>query len=214
MRNVPMTPVGSVTSTTTSRLRRSNVCRSMVGCSHQSTSPACSAAAAVDGSGTINVTGRPGLWTAFKQIGSVQNPEATVTADGVRALGSAAFWPGLRSLDLGGAFDTNPAWDHTYPCLDRDGLEILLTILPASSVDELRLSHNNLDDTDIALLVAAPGVAQLRLLDLGDTGLTDAGAASLIAAPTLARLTTLKLWTHNLGEEKKRALHQRFGNAL
>ena len=64
------------------------------------------------------------------------------------------------------------------------------------------------------LLVAAPAVGQLHLLDLGATLLTDAGAATLIAAPTLAGLTTLKLWTHNFSEETRRALYQRFGGAL
>ena len=75
-------------------------------------------------------------------------------------------------------------------------------------------SHNNLADTDIALLVAAPGVTQLRLLDLGDTLLTDAGAATLIAAPTLANLSTLKPWTHALSGESQAAPHRRFGHAL
>jgi hypothetical protein len=134
-----------------------------------------------------------------------------VAADTVRALGSAPFWPGLTTLDLGGAFDPNPNWDHTYPSIDRDGLQALLAILPTSAITTLRLSHINLDDDDVARLVAAPAVAQLRLLDLGATLLTDVGAATLITAPTLAGLTTLKLWTHNFSEETRRALYRRFG---
>jgi hypothetical protein len=40
----------------------------------------------VDGSGTVNVTGRPALWTALKGLGDPKNPDATVTRDAVRAL--------------------------------------------------------------------------------------------------------------------------------
>jgi hypothetical protein len=40
----------------------------------------------VDGSGTVNVTGRPALWTAFKGLGDARNPDATATRDAARAL--------------------------------------------------------------------------------------------------------------------------------
>jgi len=40
----------------------------------------------VDGSGTVNLTGRPALWTAFKGLGDPKNPDATVTRDAARAL--------------------------------------------------------------------------------------------------------------------------------
>src|SRR5262245_57511620 len=40
----------------------------------------------VDGSGTVNVTGRPALWTAFKGLGDPRNPDATATRDAARAL--------------------------------------------------------------------------------------------------------------------------------
>jgi hypothetical protein len=40
----------------------------------------------VDGSGTVSVTGRPALWTAFKGLGSPEDPEGTVTKQAVRAL--------------------------------------------------------------------------------------------------------------------------------
>jgi hypothetical protein len=40
----------------------------------------------VDGSGSVNVTGRPLLWTAFKELGDPADPEGTVTKDAVRAL--------------------------------------------------------------------------------------------------------------------------------
>jgi hypothetical protein len=40
----------------------------------------------VDGSGTVNVTGRPALWTAFKQLGSPQDPDGTVTIERARDL--------------------------------------------------------------------------------------------------------------------------------
>ncbi len=40
----------------------------------------------VDGSGTVNVTGRPALWTAFKGLGDPRNPDATATPDAARAL--------------------------------------------------------------------------------------------------------------------------------
>jgi hypothetical protein len=39
----------------------------------------------VDGSGTVNVTGRPALWTAFKGLGG-PGPDAVATPDGARAL--------------------------------------------------------------------------------------------------------------------------------
>ncbi len=39
----------------------------------------------VDGSGTVHVTGRPELWTAFKGLGDPQDP-ATVTPEAARAL--------------------------------------------------------------------------------------------------------------------------------
>lgn len=39
-----------------------------------------------DGSGTVYVTGRPGLWTAFKGLGRPDAIEATVTREAARAL--------------------------------------------------------------------------------------------------------------------------------
>ncbi len=47
----------------------------------------------VDGSGTVNVTGRPALWTAFKGLGDPKDPDATATRDAARALFERA---GLR----------------------------------------------------------------------------------------------------------------------
>jgi len=40
----------------------------------------------VDGSGAVNVTGRPALWTAFKGLGNPRDPDTTATRDAVRAL--------------------------------------------------------------------------------------------------------------------------------
>jgi hypothetical protein len=40
----------------------------------------------VDGSGTVNVTGRPGLWTALKGLGRAEDPEGTATREAVREL--------------------------------------------------------------------------------------------------------------------------------
>lgn len=40
----------------------------------------------VDGSGTVNVTGRPGLWTAFKGLGRADDPDATATKEAAREL--------------------------------------------------------------------------------------------------------------------------------
>jgi len=40
----------------------------------------------VDGSGSINVTGRPALWAAFKGLGRPEDPEATVTREAAREL--------------------------------------------------------------------------------------------------------------------------------
>jgi hypothetical protein len=40
----------------------------------------------VDGSGTVHVTGRPALWTAFKGLGAPANPDETVTKEAVREL--------------------------------------------------------------------------------------------------------------------------------
>jgi hypothetical protein len=40
----------------------------------------------VDGSGAVNVTGRPALWTAFKGLGSADDPEGTATREAVRRL--------------------------------------------------------------------------------------------------------------------------------
>ena len=40
----------------------------------------------VDGSGTVNVTGRPALWTAMKGLGSPEDPEGTATGKAVREL--------------------------------------------------------------------------------------------------------------------------------
>ena len=40
----------------------------------------------VDGSGTVNVTGRPALWTAFKGLGRPEDPEGTATMESARAL--------------------------------------------------------------------------------------------------------------------------------
>jgi hypothetical protein len=47
----------------------------------------------VDGSGTVNVTGRPALWTAFKGLGDPKDPEGTATRDAARSLFERA---GLR----------------------------------------------------------------------------------------------------------------------
>ena len=40
----------------------------------------------VDGSGTVNVTGRPALWTAFKGLGSSEGPDGTATRRAAREL--------------------------------------------------------------------------------------------------------------------------------
>jgi hypothetical protein len=40
----------------------------------------------VDGSGTVHVTGRPALWTAFKGLGSARDPDKTVTKQAAREL--------------------------------------------------------------------------------------------------------------------------------
>ena len=40
----------------------------------------------VDGSGAVNVTGRPALWTAFKGLGESRDPDQTATRETVRAL--------------------------------------------------------------------------------------------------------------------------------
>ena len=40
----------------------------------------------VDGSGAVNVTGRPALWAACKGLGNPRDPDATATRDSVRAL--------------------------------------------------------------------------------------------------------------------------------
>jgi hypothetical protein len=40
----------------------------------------------VDGSGTVHVTGRPALWTAFKGLGDPKDPDKTVTKEAVREL--------------------------------------------------------------------------------------------------------------------------------
>jgi hypothetical protein len=40
----------------------------------------------VDGSGSVNVTGRPALWTAFKGLGKPDDPDATATQEAARAL--------------------------------------------------------------------------------------------------------------------------------
>ena len=40
----------------------------------------------VDGSGTVNVTGRPALWTAFKGAGDPRHPDDTATRDAAREL--------------------------------------------------------------------------------------------------------------------------------
>ncbi|HET7291599.1 MAG TPA: hypothetical protein VFM88_04165 [Vicinamibacteria bacterium] len=39
-----------------------------------------------DGSGTVHVTGRPALWAAFKGVGRTEDPEASVTREGLRVL--------------------------------------------------------------------------------------------------------------------------------
>ncbi len=40
----------------------------------------------VDGSGTVNVPGRPALWTAFKGLGRAEDPEGTATRESARQL--------------------------------------------------------------------------------------------------------------------------------
>jgi hypothetical protein len=40
----------------------------------------------VDGSGTVNVTGRPALWTAFKGLGSPEDPDGTATKEAARVV--------------------------------------------------------------------------------------------------------------------------------
>jgi hypothetical protein len=40
----------------------------------------------VDGSGTVNITGRPALWVAFKGLGRMSDPEGTATREAAQAL--------------------------------------------------------------------------------------------------------------------------------
>jgi hypothetical protein len=47
----------------------------------------------VDGSGSVDVTGRPVLWTAFKALGRPEDPEGTATPEAARRLFESA---GLR----------------------------------------------------------------------------------------------------------------------
>ncbi len=40
----------------------------------------------VDGSGSVRVTGRPALWSAFKGVGQPENPERTISIEALRRL--------------------------------------------------------------------------------------------------------------------------------
>ena len=40
----------------------------------------------MDGSGTVNVTGRPALWAAFKGLRTRGRPQGTATREAARAL--------------------------------------------------------------------------------------------------------------------------------
>ena len=53
----------------------------------------------VDGSGTVNVTGRPALWTAFKALGDPEDPDGTATKEAVRELFERS------GLEVGGELD-------------------------------------------------------------------------------------------------------------
>ena len=59
----------------------------------------------------------------------------------------------------------------------------------------LYLGDNELGDETV-LALAAPGLAQVRRLALGENKITDAGARALAASPYLERLESMVLW-HN-----------------
>jgi len=66
----------------------------------------------VDGSGTVFVTGRPGLWAAFKGLGRPDALEATVTREAARALfersgATACGAPAAIIQDLGSTFGSS-----------------------------------------------------------------------------------------------------------
>jgi uncharacterized protein (TIGR02996 family) len=111
-----------------------------------------------------------------------------------------------------------------------------------ASITALQLGHNpNIGDEGIAALASSEFVAQLRRFDLNTTGcgpaaawaiarsphlsklrhlnlqknpIGDEGGRALCASPYLRQLRSLSVHTCGMGRKIKKALHERFGEAL
>jgi hypothetical protein len=96
-----------------------------------------------DGSGSLQVTGRPALWTAFKGVGRPEDPEKTISSDELRRIfelsglhvrrvlrvrraGRTYLFVSADFKDLN-ALRGTPAFPDLTLALERDGEQLRLT---------------------------------------------------------------------------------------
>lgn len=131
----------------------------------------------------------------------------------------AAVFAGLRRLDRLGLANNHfagrasvgdllirPAMDLTANGLMGEDLASLLAIPGPATVRDLDLSDNPLGDTAVQALAGSPRLVGLRSLRLCNVGLGDAGLSALAASPFVTRLTRLDIGRNPVGDEGLRAV--------
>lgn len=141
-----------------------------------------------------------GLYTAVEK-GSLK---ALMTSSHLRNLKNLTLFDRCKYADLDAILSSRPSFSLKtlalgYP-LRNQGIELLARSPLLASVEELRLSLNDLGPRGIAALFAGPTLRALRVLNLERNWIGPDGAATLARSPRCGTLTKLKL-TDNFVEE-------------
>jgi hypothetical protein len=121
--------------------------------------------------------------------------------EGVPFLLGAGFFPGLRSLSLGG--------NNLGP-----GAATWLANAPAENLRVLDLRENRLGDRGAISLAESKHLAGLIELDLAESRIADAGAEALADSEHLGGLIYLNMFGNPITEAGKDRLKLRFGNRV
>ena len=121
--------------------------------------------------------------------------------DGVAALVGAGFFPGLRSLALGGN-NLGPA------------AALALADAPADNLRVLALPENRVGDRGAVALARSAHLPNLIELDLAEAHVGDAGVAALLDSPLAGQLAFLNLSGSPLSDGVKELLKERMGDRV
>jgi uncharacterized protein (TIGR02996 family) len=140
-----------------------------------------------------------------------QGGPGLTSAETIRAITAAPFWPNLRALQIGAVGDAAsgdgvaeglagaPAAQHLHcldlsPCrLTTRGLEILTSNPLLRTVTALDVSCAHLGDEGARLLAASPYLTNLTALELAVSSIGPKGVQALAEAPFAQKLVRLNL---------------------